>query len=190
MARFQTRDLVRLPGLLSLSRIPLAAAFPFVVGRPALALGVLLTGAVTDFLDGWVARRFDQVTATGAALDPVTDKIFVLVIAITLVVTKQLSGLSLLLLASREIGEIPLVVWLALRRRAHGGDVEPPTTSVAGKIVTGLQFATVTVVLVHAGHASVWVGTTAVAGAVAVFSYWRQALRARASRARASVAPR
>ena len=91
MGRYDLRDLVRIPGLLSLSRVPLAVVFSFVVGRPVLALGVLVGAGLTDVLDGWYARRFGQVTATGAALDPITDKLFVLTVAITLVVTGQLS---------------------------------------------------------------------------------------------------
>jgi phosphatidylglycerophosphate synthase len=176
MSRYHARDLVRVPGLLSLSRIPLAIAFPFVVGRPTLALGVLIGAGLTDLLDGWVARRFHQVTATGAALDPVTDKLFVLTVAITLVATRQLSPLSLLLLSTREAFELPLVLWLALRRARRMRD-EPPSTNIAGKVVTALQFATVSVTVVHAPHESLWVGATAMAGAVTALSYWRRALR-------------
>jgi cardiolipin synthase (CMP-forming) len=179
IGRYHARDLLRVPGLLSLSRIPLAIAFPFVAGRPVVAFGVLIGAGVTDLLDGWYARRFNQVTATGAALDPVTDKLFVLTVAITLVVTKELSVMSILLLSAREIGELPLVLWLALSRDARSTQAEPLSTNEAGKVVTALQFATVGVVLVHVGHQAAWVGTTALAGAVASLMYWRRAVRSR-----------
>ena len=52
---------------------------------------MLVLAAVSDVLDGYIARRGGQVTPTGAALDPITDKLFVLTIAITLVVTGHLS---------------------------------------------------------------------------------------------------
>ena len=104
MGRYQARDLMRVPGLLSLSRMPLATAFPFAVIRPVLAFCILIGAGLTDVLDGWYARRFHQVTATGAVLDAVTDKLFVLTVAITLVVTGQLTASSVLLLSTREIG--------------------------------------------------------------------------------------
>jgi CDP-diacylglycerol--glycerol-3-phosphate 3-phosphatidyltransferase/cardiolipin synthase len=70
MGLYRARDLVRVPGLLTLMRVPLAAAFPFVLGRPLVALGVLAAAGLSDVLDGWYARRFGQVTPTGTALDP------------------------------------------------------------------------------------------------------------------------
>ena len=110
MGRYDIRDLVRVPGLLSLSRIPLAVAFALVVDHPSLAFCILVAAGLTDVLDGWYARRFRQVTATGAALDPVTDKLFVMTVAIALVVTGHLSVVAVFLLSTREIGELPLVL--------------------------------------------------------------------------------
>jgi phosphatidylglycerophosphate synthase len=95
MGIYHGRDLVRAPGLLSLSRIPLAFVFPFVVGRPWLAFAVLLGAGLTDVLDGWYARRFHQVTATGSVIDPITDKIFVMTVAVTLVVLSEVGATAL-----------------------------------------------------------------------------------------------
>jgi cardiolipin synthase (CMP-forming) len=176
MSRYDARDLVRVPGLLSLSRIPLAAAFPFAVGRPPLALGILIGAGLSDVLDGWYARRFGEATATGAALDPVTDKLFVLTVAITLVVTGQLTPLSVLMLSTREIGELPLVLWVALSPGARSARAEQPTANLVGKAATVLQFASVSVALFHGSYEALWVDATAVTGAAAAFTYWRRAL--------------
>lgn len=178
MGRYSARDLVRVPGLLSLSRVPLAAAFSFVVGRPALAFGVLLVAGLTDLLDGWYARRFDQVTATGALLDPVTDKAFVLTVAITLVVTGQLTVVSVVLLGARELFELPLVLWLASSRDARAAGTPQSSATLAGKVTTALQFATVGAVVLHAPHETLWVYATAAAGAWVAITYWRRAVRA------------
>ena len=168
---------MRVPGLLSLSRIPLAAAFPFAVGRPPLALGILLGAGLSDVLDGWYARRFGQATATGAALDPVTDKLFVLTVAITLVATGQLTPLSVLLLSTREIGELPLVLWVALSPGARRARAEQPSANVVGKAATVLQFASVGTALFHAPYEAWWVDATAVTGVAAAITYWQRALR-------------
>jgi cardiolipin synthase len=176
MGRYDARDLVRVPGLLSLSRVPLAAAFPFAVGQPPLALGILIGAGLSDVLDGWYARRFGEATATGAALDPVTDKLFVLTVAITLVVTGQLTPLSVLLLSTREIGELPLVLWVALSPGARRARAEQPSANWVGKAATVLQFASVSAALFHASHQALWVDATAVTGVAAAFTYWRRAL--------------
>src|SRR5258708_583166 len=112
MGEYRARDLVGVPGLLSLARIPLAAAFPFVVDRPVAALSILFVSGVTDVLDGYWARTFNQASTTGAALDPITDKLFVTIIVVTLILTHRLAPLSIVLLSTREIGEIPLVGYL------------------------------------------------------------------------------
>jgi CDP-diacylglycerol--glycerol-3-phosphate 3-phosphatidyltransferase/cardiolipin synthase len=177
MGRYDARDLLRVPGLLSLARVPLAAIFPLVWNRPWLAFGVLLCAGLTDVLDGWYARRFRQVTATGSVVDPITDKIFVLTVAITLVATGQLSVLAVALLSTREIGEIPLVLWLASSPRARRARVEHPAANVVGKMATALQFGSVTAALFESSHLTSWVGVTAVMGAAAAFTYWQRALR-------------
>jgi cardiolipin synthase len=179
MGIYHGRDLVRVPGLLSLSRVPFACAFPFVVGRPWVAFGVLVGAGFTDVLDGWYARRFRQVTATGSVIDPITDKIFVMTVAVTLVVTGQLSVAAVVLLSTREIGELPLVFWLALSPSARRARVEHPSANVVGKAATALQFLAVTAALFHAARLAIWVGGTAIVGVAAAFTYWRRALRSR-----------
>jgi cardiolipin synthase (CMP-forming) len=174
--RYRARDLLLVPGILSLLRLPLAASFPFVVDEPALAFAVLMAAGLTDVLDGWYARRFRQVTATGCAIDPVTDKLFVLTVVTSLVVNGQLSLAAIVLLSTREIGELPLVLWLALNPRARSARAEHPAANVPGKVATLLQFAAVSAALFGAPHALLWIGAAAVAGAWAACVYWRRAL--------------
>lgn len=70
---------LNVPNLLSLSRLPLTVALcaAIVAGAWAVALAVFLLAALTDWLDGWWARRYGQGTAIGRALDPLTDKVLV-----------------------------------------------------------------------------------------------------------------
>jgi len=79
-------------------------------------------------------------------------------------------------LSTREIGELPLVVWFALSPRARGARAEYPTANLPGKIATLLQFATVGWALFRAPHLDRWIAATAVAGVFAAISYWRRAL--------------
>lgn len=63
------------PNLVSLIRILLAPVFWWVLlgGRPTAAALILVAMGVTDWLDGWLARRLDQVSFLGSILDPVGD---------------------------------------------------------------------------------------------------------------------
>ncbi|MEZ4302925.1 MAG: CDP-alcohol phosphatidyltransferase family protein, partial [Polyangiaceae bacterium] len=177
MGLFRARDLLLPPSLLSLARLPLAAAFPFVHGRPWLAFAVLVTAGFSDVLDGWWARRHHQATSTGALVDPITDKIFVLTVVITLVVAGDLDLVSVLLLSTRELGELPLVLWLSIDRAARTKRKDHPRANLPGKLATALQFAAVTAALFHLSWTPVLVYTTAVAGAVAAAVYWARELR-------------
>jgi phosphatidylglycerophosphate synthase len=178
MGVYRARDLWRVPGLLSLSRIPLAAAFPFALDRPVAALLLLVSAGVSDVLDGWYARRFSQVTPTGTALDPATDKIFVLTVAVTLVVRGYLSPLDVVILSTREIAELPLVLWIATSRRARRHRSEHPTANLPGKLATGFQFAAATAALFRAPQREWLVVAAGLVGALAAAGYWVRALRA------------
>lgn len=176
MGHYDPRDLLRVPGLLSLSRVPLAVTFPLVVERPLVAFGVLVLAGLSDVLDGWYARRFGQVTATGSVIDPITDKLFVTTVAITLVATGSLTLGAVVMLSTREIGELPLVAWLALSRSARRARAENASANIVGKMATALQFVSVTAALFHEGHRDLLVQATAVAGVAAAISYWHRAL--------------
>ncbi|HTJ82255.1 MAG TPA: CDP-alcohol phosphatidyltransferase family protein, partial [Polyangiaceae bacterium] len=93
--RYSARDLLGVPSLLSLVRVPLAASFPFVVHAPWIALCVVAVAAASDVADGWWARHYHQTTPTGAVVDGITDKIFVVVVAISLFVAGKLSPIEL-----------------------------------------------------------------------------------------------
>ncbi len=66
----------------------------------ALAIWICFTlyalASITDFLDGWAARKFNQISPFGTFLDPIADKIFVGVILVLLIAFERLEGLWLL----------------------------------------------------------------------------------------------
>ena len=85
-----SNEIWNLPNALTLFRIFLV---PFLVvvlltkfsGREFVGLGIFLVAAVTDFFDGWVARRRNQTTRLGALLDPIADKLLMSAAFISLV---------------------------------------------------------------------------------------------------------
>jgi CDP-diacylglycerol--glycerol-3-phosphate 3-phosphatidyltransferase/cardiolipin synthase len=176
---YRARDLVRAPGLLSLSRLLFAAAFPFAVGHPAAATAILVAAGLSDVLDGWVARRSGQVTATGTAIDPLTDKIFVTTVAVSLVLARFLSAVDVVWLSTRELGELPLVAWLAIDRGARRRRAEHPSANAFGKLATAAQFGTAAAALFRVAHVEWLVGLTAILGATAALNYWAREMRQR-----------
>ena len=85
-----SNEIWNLPNALTLFRIFLV---PFLVvvlltkfsGREYAGLAIFLVAAVTDFLDGWIARRRNQMTRLGALLDPIADKLLMSAAFISLV---------------------------------------------------------------------------------------------------------
>ena len=66
-----------IPNALSVLRMALIPVFAvlYLYRLDAWAFGVLLLSGITDLLDGFVARRFDQITDCGKLLDPLSDKL-------------------------------------------------------------------------------------------------------------------
>ncbi len=80
---------MNLPNILSFSRIAAlpVIAVPLALDTAAacwLALALFIAAAITDFLDGWLARRDDESTVLGTILDPIADKLLVGVVLLVL----------------------------------------------------------------------------------------------------------
>jgi CDP-diacylglycerol--glycerol-3-phosphate 3-phosphatidyltransferase/cardiolipin synthase len=139
---------------------------------------VLALAAGTDILDGYIARRYGLATPTGAVVDGVTDKLFVGVVLTTLLLTNTMSVAELVLLGTRELGELPLLVWVAASAKARRRKVEDQA-NVFGKAATVLQFSAIVAMLVHSPIRTVLVALTVLVGAGAAVSYWHRVIVAR-----------
>jgi cardiolipin synthase len=96
---------VTLPNLVSLVRlagVPLFVVLVF-AGRDVAALVVLSVGASTDWVDGQLARRLNQVTRLGQILDPVTDRAYIVVTILALTATHVVPWQLTLVLVVREL---------------------------------------------------------------------------------------
>jgi len=95
------------PTLLTLLRIPLAflvMAAIFAPGWPAkaVALGLFLLASMTDWLDGYLARRWRQTSPLGALLDPIADKVLILGTFLALVQLAWIPAWMVLIIVLRE----------------------------------------------------------------------------------------
>ncbi len=118
---------LNLPTVLTLIRIALIPLFvvvfflPFWWARPAAAIIFSLAG-ITDWLDGYYARKLGLTSSFGAFLDPVADKLMVAVALVLIVQTdhRLIISLSAAVIIGREIAISALREWMAeLGRRHH-----------------------------------------------------------------------
>jgi phosphatidylglycerophosphate synthase len=174
---FNMRDLYSLPGLLSLSRVALAVCFPFALEVPWLALATIAAAALSDGLDGYFARRLGISSATGAALDPITDKIFATSVMVSLLAQQRLTLGWAALLSLRELLELPLLLWLVSMPRARAMRAAHLKANWLGKITTALQFVALVYLLLQLSHVQLWVFATAGCGALAAVVYWTRFIK-------------
>lgn len=74
----------------------------FTVSNATLALAIFLTAAATDLLDGYLARRWRQVTTVGTLLDPIADKLLVSAALVSLVEMHRVPAWMAILIVGRE----------------------------------------------------------------------------------------
>ena len=111
------------PNALSLVRIALIPVFVvlYVTHHDRWAFGALLLSGITDVLDGFIARRFHQITDCGKLLDPLSDKLTQVAVAVALT-TRYLELLPLAILClSKEVCQAVGGIILLRRRHAVRG---------------------------------------------------------------------
>jgi cardiolipin synthase (CMP-forming) len=136
--------ILTLPNLLSFARLAVLPIIylDLVQGRLVRAFVLLSVFAATDWLDGYIARRFDQLSQLGRVLDPISDRILFVVVGLGFVVGDLLPLWAILLILLRDVavGGAGLVMLL------RGAEV--PAVTRLGKAATfGLMFALPTFLL-------------------------------------------
>jgi CDP-diacylglycerol--glycerol-3-phosphate 3-phosphatidyltransferase len=101
------------------------------------AMGIFVVAAGTDWLDGYLARRLDQVTDLGKFLDPLVDKLLVMAPLLMLVELNQVPAWGVFLIVAREI---TIAGW-RVNPAMQGGAV--PGANLWGKAKTVVQIAAI-----------------------------------------------
>jgi cardiolipin synthase len=178
------------PNLVTLSRIVL---IPLIIGiyylpaewlatdlRNVAATAVFILAALTDWLDGYLARRLNQMSAFGAFLDPVADKLIVVGALIVLLQLGRVDALVALIVIGREIAISALREWMA-----KVGQAKSVAVAFVGKLKTVSQMVAIPLLLYHDELFGVldcqWLGTiliniAAVLTVVSMLYYLRKAL--------------
>jgi CDP-diacylglycerol--glycerol-3-phosphate 3-phosphatidyltransferase len=139
--------MLNLPNLLSICRILLVPPLVVVLltrfeGKEWWGLGLFLLAALMDFLDGYVARRRQQVTRLGTLLDPAADKILMSAAFISLVEMQLVAAWMVVVIIAREFAVT------ALRGFAASESLVIPA-GLSGKLKTISQIVAVAVLIIH-----------------------------------------
>ncbi|HEY8453224.1 MAG TPA: CDP-alcohol phosphatidyltransferase family protein [Natronosporangium sp.] len=150
-----SRRVLTVPNLVSLARlagIPLFVWLFMVAHADAWAVAVLAVGGMSDWVDGWLARRLGQVSRFGELLDPLADRLYILVTLLAFSIREVVPWwLTVALLAREAVLAVSLLVW---RHYGYG----PPPVHYVGKAATFILLAAFpTLLLAHVNDsAAVW----------------------------------
>lgn len=169
------RTIVKLPNILSSSRFVLAALFVcWGATRPRLVL--IGVAAVSDFLDGWLARRVDATSRWGALLDPIADRVFVLAAVGAFVFSGRLGTGAYFVLIMRDLAT---AVGFLVARVVPWLRPVVFKARLSGKAVTVLQLVALAAVLVAPGTLDELLPVVAIVSIISIVDYTLALWRAR-----------
>ena len=149
-------------------------------GKNVASCAVFVVAAVSDWLDGYLARALNQASAFGAFLDPVADKLIVAAALIVLLQLERVEPVIALIIIGREIAISALREWMA--KLGQAGSV---AVAFVGKVKTASQMIAIPLLLFHDDLFGVlsthWLGTllinvAAVLTVISMLHYLRRAL--------------
>jgi cardiolipin synthase (CMP-forming) len=109
-----------------------------------VATALFIAAALTDWLDGYLARRLNQTSAFGAFLDPVADKLMVAAALIVLVELNRANSVVAFIIIGREIAVSALREWMA-----RLGESRSVAVNLLGKVKTFSQMLAIPMLLYH-----------------------------------------
>ena len=180
------QESLNLPNFITLVRILLIPVFVLLFFTPTAdrslsAAVVFVVAAITDLLDGYIARRTGQVTKLGKLLDPVADKLLVLSALILLLNIDRVSALAAILVIAREVA----VSGIRAIAAGEGMIIAAETT---GKYKMALQVVAITLLILEgtglselgnlhlAGTVTLYLSLVFgyISGGQYVWSFWKQ----------------
>jgi len=143
------------------------------VSNAFLALGIFLIAAATDLLDGYLARRWKQITTVGTLLDPIADKLLISAALVSLVQIRRVPAWMVVLIIGREFA----VSGLRSIAAAEGYTIQ---ASDLGKTKMIFQVAAISMILLSirwealSGFAMLWMWGVVIFGIASAVGYFRK----------------
>ncbi len=155
---------------ITLSRLLVIPFFLYIVSHPDggdrwLALALFLLAALTDWLDGYVARRFNQVTDLGKFLDPLVDKLLIFAPLLVLIEWGTLPAWGVFLLLTREL---TIAGWRVNQPQISGANLWGKAKTVSQIVAISLLLAPLPDPWPRVGVISFWaaVALTLISGVI------------------------
>lgn len=141
--RRPSKNILTVPNAMSALRIVIVPFFAgaYLQGRLTLAVGLLLLSGLTDMLDGFVARRFNQITELGKMLDPFADKLTQGVVALCLAIKFPAICPLLLLFILKELLMLGCAIVLLRKHK------RPCAAKWYGKVATVMFYVSVSAIV-------------------------------------------
>jgi cardiolipin synthase len=132
-----------IPNVISFLRLLTVPVFFWLLvsGNFTWALGVLIFATSSDFIDGLIARRFNQITRLGMYLDPISDRLFIAASVLALVIRDMIPIALVAVIIARDL--VLLTVFLARRLRID----DAPRVTFVGKTGTFVLFVAFPVIV-------------------------------------------
>ena len=137
---------INLPNLLTILRILLTPLFVIVLLRDLFGLALLIftIAGISDGLDGFIARYFNQRTSLGAYLDPIADKLLLVSAFVSLAILKIVPSWVTVIVISRDVLIVMGIAIFTITEKSY--KIKP---SIISKITTAAQITTIILALVH-----------------------------------------
>ena len=163
--------ILTVPNVLSFLRLLMVPVFFvfIVVGNELGALILLVISTVTDFIDGQIARRFNQITRLGQLLDPAADRLLILAALLGLAIAQVLPWWFVIAVISRDL--MLIVLGIVLANHGYG----PLPVHHLGKFATFCLFASLPILMLGEAFPAVQMVTSPIGWAAALwggFLYW------------------
>jgi cardiolipin synthase len=139
--RADTNRILTIPNVMSFARLASVPVFVwlFVAGHTNVAWILYAVGAFTDFLDGYIARRTNQVSELGKILDPIADRVLIIALAVALLADDVLPwGLALAIILRDAL--IVVVAPILERKGMERMSVSFVGKSATAALLIGLSF--------------------------------------------------
>lgn len=163
--------ILTVPNVLSFIRLLMVPVFfvLVVVGLDLWALGLLIVSTITDFVDGQIARRFNQVTRLGQLLDPAADRLLILAALLAMAIRGVLPWWLVIVIIGRDL--MLVVLGILLRANRYG----PLPVHHLGKFATFVLFYALPILILGFAFPPLAFVTIPVGWALALwgaFLYW------------------
>lgn len=156
---FDNKEVWTIPNIITMSRIAASPGISMAIAydMKEVALGGCLLFAFSDWLDGYIARKYNQATVLGAFIDPVADKVMIAALAAGLTAKSLIPFPLFVLIVGRDVILIGASFYIRAKERPPNTPFFDTTYSATFQIVpsdlsklnTGIQFLLVTLSLIN-----------------------------------------